>query len=109
MPVAAPHTLSKSAFMMEMQCPKRLWLHKHRIGFKDGLSIEQVAIFQAGPETEPFPCHLFERDIDASAAFYKLKHTESREENGAVRKALPEYCGPDTWEMVRILEKLKSI
>lgn len=45
---------------------------------------------------------------DASAAFYNLKHIESQEEKELVRKALLEYCGLDTWAMVRILEKLMS-
>ena len=83
------HTLSKSTFMMGMQCPKRFWLHKHR----PELSYNTLTISNGG---------------DAGTAFYNLKHMEDEKEKQAIRKGLPEYCGPDTMGMVRIWERLKQ-
>lgn len=75
---------------MGMQCPKRLWLHKHRPEFSNNT----LTIGNGG---------------DAGAAFYNLKHMEDEKEKQAFRKGLPEYCGPDTLAMVRIVEKIMDI
>ena len=45
--------------------------------------------------------------VDASAAFYNLKHENDAAKITEVRKALLEYCGLDTLAMVKILENLK--
>lgn len=46
--------------------------------------------------------------VDASAAFYNLKNVPSETEKEIIRSALREYCGLDTWAMVKILDKLKA-
>jgi Domain of unknown function(DUF2779) len=45
---------------------------------------------------------------DASTAFYNLKNEFDEEKRQAARKALLEYCGLDTFAMVRILSKLQN-
>ena len=57
------HLLSKSTFMMGMQCPKRLWLHKHRPEFiYNALTIGNGGV--------------------AGAALYNLKHMERKGKTG---------------------------
>jgi len=46
---------------------------------------------------------------DASAAFYNLDNESDPEKVEATRLALLKYCGLDTWAMVKLLEKLKSL
>ena len=47
--------------------------------------------------------------VDASAAFYNLKHENDATKISEVRNALLEYCGLDTMAMVKLLEKLLQI
>lgn len=46
---------------------------------------------------------------EASRTFYNLRAVENPVERETVREALLEYCGMDTWAMVKLLEKLKGI
>ena len=46
---------------------------------------------------------------DASAAFYNLRNEPDATKIAEVRNALLEYCGLDTFAMVKILERLKNI
>ena len=47
--------------------------------------------------------------VDASAAFYNLKHENDATKINEVRNALLEYCGLDTMAMVKLLEKLLQL
>lgn len=51
---------------MGMQCPKRLWLHKHKPELRDELTEEQAAIFRAGTDIGMLARQLFDGGIDAS-------------------------------------------
>ncbi len=44
---------------------------------------------------------------DASSIFYNLRKEEDAAKVKEIRAALREYCGLDTWAMVKILEKIK--
>jgi hypothetical protein len=46
---------------------------------------------------------------DASTAFYSLRLLDNKKEIQTLREGLLKYCELDTWAMVRILEKLKTV
>lgn len=60
------HTLSKSTFMRGMQCPKSLWLHKHKPELRDEMTEQQAAIFQSGTDIGLLARQLFDAGIDAA-------------------------------------------
>ena len=51
--------ISKSLYMTGLQCPKALWLHKHRPELKDEVSPEQQAMFASGAEVGFYAQQLF--------------------------------------------------
>ncbi len=68
MPLPTKHILSKSTFLYGCQCPKRLWLHKHRPDLRDAMDEEQQAIFQQGTNVGMLARELFPGGVDASPA-----------------------------------------
>ncbi|MBK6371545.1 MAG: hypothetical protein IPF64_17500 [Flavobacteriales bacterium] len=44
------HLLSKSTYLRGKQCPKALWLYKHRPELRPAVSVAQQAIFDSGTE-----------------------------------------------------------
>ncbi len=46
------HLLSKSTYLRGKQCPKALWLYKHRPELRPAVSVAQQAIFDSGTEVE---------------------------------------------------------
>ncbi len=46
------HLLSKSTYMRGKQCPKALWLYKHRPALRPEVSVAQQAIFESGTEVQ---------------------------------------------------------
>lgn len=67
-PVLQRHIISKSTFMRGCQCPKSLWLHRHRPELKDPVDASQQAIFTQGTNVGLIARELFPGGVDASPA-----------------------------------------
>lgn len=67
-PVLQRHIISKSTFMRGCQCPKSLWLHRHRPELKDPVDASQQTIFTQGTNVGLIARELFPGGIDASPA-----------------------------------------
>ena len=65
-PETERHLLSKSTYMMGLQCPKRLWLYKKRPDLKDEQSEEQQRVFERGTHVGMLARELFLGGRDAS-------------------------------------------
>ena len=59
------HILSKSTFMKGCQCPKALWLYKHKPELKTEVSEQQQAIFDQGTSVGKLAEQLFPDGVDA--------------------------------------------
>ena len=98
--------LSKSLYINGMQCPKLLWLSKHRKG--DGsvfaLDASSEAVFERGNEVGELACELFKggERIEWEGASFDEKIAKKCKE-------LLAYCGLDTLAMVKVLEGLKEL
>lgn len=69
-PEPTRHLLSKSTFMMGLQCPRRLWLYKKRPELKPEISASQQMIFTKGTNTGLLAQQLFPGGKDASPVDY---------------------------------------
>ncbi|WP_086268606.1 MULTISPECIES: hypothetical protein [unclassified Campylobacter] len=98
--------ISKSLYINDMQCPKLLWLSKHRKGdesvFAPNASLE--AVFERGNEVGELACELFK-----GGERIEWEGTSFDEKIAKKRKELLAYCGLDTLAMVKVLEGLKEL
>ncbi|MDX9749594.1 MAG: DUF2779 domain-containing protein [Flavobacteriales bacterium] len=62
------HTLSKSSYVKGCQCPKALWLHKHRRDLIPPVSPAQQAVFDTGHAVGMLARQLFPGGVDLSPA-----------------------------------------
>ena len=60
------HLLSKSSFLMGLQCEKQLYLYKHHYKLKDPVSEMQQAVFNRGKDVGILAQQLFPGGIDVS-------------------------------------------
>lgn len=65
-PESTRNLLSKSTFMMGLQCPKRLWLYKNRPELKPEISAAQEVVFEKGTNTGKLAQQLFPGGKDAT-------------------------------------------
>ena len=59
------HILSKSTFMKGCQCPKALWLYKHKPELRTEVSDQQQTIFDQGTNVGKLAEQLFPKGVDA--------------------------------------------
>ena len=59
------HILSKSTFMKGCQCPKALWLYKHKPELRTEVSEQQQTIFDQGTNVGKLAEQLFPKGVDA--------------------------------------------
>ena len=64
------HLLSKSTFMMGLQCPKRLWLYKNKPELRPEISASQQMLFTKGTNTGLLAQQLFPAGKDATPLDY---------------------------------------
>ena len=64
------HLLSKSTFMMGLQCPKRLWLYKNKPELRPEISASQQMVFTKGTNTGLLAQQLFSGGKDATPVDY---------------------------------------
>jgi len=69
-PEPSRHLLSKSTFMMGMQCPKRLWFYKNRPDLRPEISEAQQMVFTKGTNTGLLAQQLFPGGKDATPVDY---------------------------------------
>ncbi|MBP6312084.1 MAG: DUF2779 domain-containing protein [Flavobacteriales bacterium] len=60
------HILSKSTYMRGMQCPKALWLYKHRRDLLPPIGTQQQAIFDSGRAVGELAQQLFPSGVDCA-------------------------------------------
>jgi hypothetical protein len=60
------HLLSKSTFMMGLQCPKRLWLYRKRPELRPEVSEAQQLVYERGTNVGLLAQQLFPGGLDAS-------------------------------------------
>ena len=65
-----PHLLSKSTFMMGLQCSRRLWMYKNKPELKQEISVSQQMIFAKGTNIGLLAQQLFPGGKDASPVDY---------------------------------------
>ena len=65
-PETQRHLLSKSTFMMGLQCPKRLWLYRNRPDLRPEISPSQQMVFQRGSDVGKLAQQLFPGGKDAT-------------------------------------------
>jgi len=98
-------TLSKSQYIRGLQCPRSLWLYKHRPKLRAEPKEETAALFATGYRVGDLAKALFSGGMamDTFANLHRLKDPSRRDE---IRRALLDYCHLDTLAMVRIYELL---
>jgi len=69
-PESERHLLSKSTFMMGLQCPKRLWLYKNKPELRPEISESQQMVFTKGTNTGLLAQQLFPAGKDATPVDY---------------------------------------
>jgi len=69
-PEPSRHLLSKSTFMMGLQCPKRLWLYKNKPELRPEISDAQQMVFTKGTNTGLLAQQLFPGGKDATPVDY---------------------------------------
>ena len=73
-----PHTLntylSKSRYILGLQCPKALWLNNYRPELKDEVSEAQEAVFQSGTDVGVLAQDLFPGGVEIP--YDVLTHSE---------------------------------
>jgi len=70
LPEPSRHLLSKSTFMMGLQCSKRLWLYKNRPELRPEISESQQMVFTKGTNTGLLAQQLFPGGKDATPVDY---------------------------------------
>ena len=97
--------LSKSLYINGMQCPKLLWLSKHRKGDKSVFALDTSlkAVLERGNKVGDLACELVK-----GGERIKWDGT-SFDEKIAGTKELLAYCRLDTLAMVKVLEGLKEL
>lgn len=60
------HVLSKSTYMRGRQCPKALWLYKHRRDLMPPVAPQQQAVFDTGTEVGVLAQQLFPGGVDCT-------------------------------------------
>ena len=80
-------TLSKSQYIRGLQCPKSLWLYKHRPKLRAEPKEETEALFATGYRVGDLAKTLFPGgvEMDTFANLYRLKDLSRRDE---IRRAL---------------------
>ncbi|MEQ1588563.1 MAG: DUF2779 domain-containing protein, partial [Cyclobacteriaceae bacterium] len=68
------HLLSKSTFMYGCQCPKRLFLHKHKPSLRNPADEKQQAILDAGTSVGELARKLFNYGIDVTPPDFYSYH-----------------------------------
>jgi Domain of unknown function(DUF2779)/Domain of unknown function DUF83 len=72
-PPALPHQLSKSTFLIGMQCTKRLWLQKNKPGDKTRSTDSEYSLFSKGKYVGALARSLYPDGKDASPQDYDYK------------------------------------
>jgi hypothetical protein len=72
-PPAIPHQLSKSAFLIGMQCVKRLWLQKNQPGDKTRATESEYNLFSKGKYVGELARSLYPDGKDATPQDYDYK------------------------------------
>ena len=91
------HTISKSQYVKGRQCPKALWLYRHRKDLAPEIDVETQARFDTGNEIGELAMHYFDGGVELSES-----------DLPALWDNLTKYCKQDTYAMVVLLDVLEA-
>jgi len=105
--------ISKSQYLRGLQCPKALWLYRHRPDLKPEVSPVLQHLFDSGHEVGLLAQKCFEGGVEIVEAYYKIEATiRSTEEAVALNpQAIFEAaaCSPDgAYSRIDILRKCRE-
>ena len=64
--------ISKSQYLKGIQCPKALWLYRHRSDLKPEVSEAQQHLFDTGHEIGELAKHYFKSGVEITAEYYQI-------------------------------------
>jgi hypothetical protein len=64
--------ISKSQYLKGIQCPKTLWLYRHRPDLKPEVSEAQQHLFDTGHEIGELAKHYFKSGVEITAEYYQI-------------------------------------
>jgi hypothetical protein len=77
--------ISKSQFLKGLQCPKALWLYRHRPELKPELSMAQQHLFDMGHEIGLLAQRYFGRGCEIVAQYYEIDQAAELTQNAIAR------------------------
>lgn len=108
-----PIRISKSQYIKGLQCPKALWLYRHRSDLSPEISEQQQNIFDMGHEIGQYAQQYFEHGIEITEAYYEIdkaiQSTEQAIKNGYKIIFEATACSDDNaFSRIDILKKVKG-
>ena len=83
------HWLSKSSYLRGWQCPKALWMWKHRPDLRRPPSPQQLAIFEQGTQVGLLAQQLFPGGVDCSPRHHHAQEPALAATQEAVKRGAP--------------------
>ncbi|MBC8180424.1 hypothetical protein H8E88_04800 [candidate division KSB1 bacterium] len=105
--------ISKSQYLKGIQCPKMLWLYRHRPDLAPEISESQQFLFDTGHEIGKLAQQYFKGGIEIAAEYYEtdkaIKATESAVKQGGHILFEATACSKDgAYSKIDILKKVKG-
>ena len=69
----AQHTISKSQYVKGLQCPKALWLYRHRKDLAPEITPEKQALFDTGHEVGELAMRYFGDGVEVTNEYWDVK------------------------------------
>lgn len=103
--------ISKSQYLKGLQCPKALWLFRHRKDLKPEIDEQQQHVFDVGHEVGKLATQFFEGGIEITEEYYQIdkaiESTQKAIQNGQTYIFEATACSDDgAYSRIDILEKV---
>ena len=67
------HTISKSQYVKGLQCPKALWLYRHRKDLAPEITPDKQALFDTGHEVGELAMQYFGDGVEVTNKYWDVK------------------------------------